>query len=210
MFTRERPMPRAGYTEAPCDGCGEGGGREKGKLCRSCQDLIKEARAARDRQAAITDRVLYRIPSSDHGLSAYYIRQQSTSGARDQSSRNRVRDLLMQLTTLIGEPRSGPPNHAHAPPALYDRTTGPNQSDRDGMSSWYARDLWMTPELAMALNMLDQAIETALIQTFAAGVDMGSSLIGQLASGAISAEDFNKKVVLGDSRATVTRKEFKE
>jgi hypothetical protein len=202
-------MPRAGYTEAPCDGCGEGGLRQKGKLCRACQDLMKEARAARDRQSAISDRILYRIPSSDHGLPAYYIRQQSTSGSRDQTHRNRVRDLLMQLTALIGEPLQGPnPNEA---PALFDRTTGQDySSSRDSMSSWYARHLYMTAEQAMALNLLDQAIETALIQTFAAGVEMGSSLLGQLASGAIDVETFNKRTVLQDSRATVTKREFIE
>ena len=187
-----------GYTDKPCEGCGELGPRPIGSVCATCKQLLKEAREARARQGG-RDTQLYRIPGATHGLRSYYV-PTLVSGTSDQRDRDAVRNAIMQVASLSGEPLLG--SGSSSAPAVFARSLERYDS---WMAPSAAHHLFLAPPLAQALDQLDQAIAQAFTSTFQAGVNQGSSLLGQLAAGKMSTEDFNKKTVLGDSQAVARR-----
>jgi len=194
--------PRVRTTSTiPCPGCNEViWKRPVDKVCRRCQKLMEDGRKAREAQAQ-TEKVFVMAPDRRWWN---YLRAGSSGFSRIDTPRDRLEFAMHSLLEVLIEPcldARGYDTHS-----LY-RNAFFSIEGHGSHSYWSEQDVpaFVDPKAREAVVALHQAILDSLQQAYRDGVREGSSLLAQLASGDITAEDFNKKTVLGDKNAKVYR-----
>lgn len=204
------PSSKPAMTKKACPGCGEVPSvpRPADSVCRDCQQLLTEALATRARLAA-DERQVYRAPQYVGSFFYFSVPgepSKTPEGAwigHDDRLSNRLRRAFETLCRLHLEPI----------PWQAVRERGIEHKDiellfPDPTGVYYERQgmvVLASPAAIAAIRALAAVITEAIATAEQTGLTKGSSLLSQLAAGAITAEDFTKKAVLGDPDATVRR-----
>lgn len=163
-------MTRAGYTKAPCHGCGSTFGRPKDGLCQDCSQVLREAKAAQAARAEALSRSTGVYRTTQRGYAMPYVQHDS-----DSKIRNPLLEISKRLSVHV------PWNSAHDPQPLW---LGKQRYDFEEYREFEAG----TAEL---LRQLWAAIQAALNNAHADGAESGRNLLMGLASGKITNDEFN-------------------
>lgn len=184
---------RAGYTSAPCHGCGSTEPHLKDKVCSSCAKQLKTYAQIVDAQAAGEERKIMAMPERDYAIP--YMRHE-ISGPNSESP---IRGPLHGLAMLLSEPTT-------ERISTYDNDKGHYIDDaflwdhRDSRS----RHEWLTfrainPVAARLLRELQVAIRDGLDAAHKKGSSTGRNLLLSLADGTITNDEFNERAARLDS-----------
>jgi hypothetical protein len=195
-------MPRKGWSDKPCPGCGEPGFETSKGICGGCITLLGEARRARAAALVNPEEIVYATPSYIYG---YYHRGSGHYETHSQHYKDLLRKLMEQLFKVLGKeapantkgyynrnPATGEPF-----PMLFDNPyrdgARASKERAEDTTSRTRERLIFRPEVADVIRELDQAIRRLVEASYEDGYIDGQSLLMQLAAGSISIEDFNKK-----------------
>lgn len=176
-------MKRAGYTSAPCHGCGTTALHLKDKVCSTCATNLKMFAQINEEVAATEDRVLLSMQERDYALP--YMRHEDNC---------EIRTPLHELSMLLSEPTTervktyDNAKHKHIEEAyLWDFNLG---VDRRGEWSITRR---INPVVARLLRQVQVACTKALERAYSEGAANGRDLLMGLASGKITNDEFNEQ-----------------
>lgn len=181
-------MKRAkkGYTFDACHGCGQvpshWEGRPKDKVCSNCQNTLKLATQFNTEQSNKNEIAKVGIPAQPHWLP--YIR----SSTSRKAGKLDVRSEFWKLAILCSTPSLEDPCFNGV-----QRLIPIPPGDRPDWSPHEAKDIrLMVSSVSAQFAVLYSAIMQQLNECYEDGKERGQSLLGQLASGDLSVNDFNK------------------
>lgn len=176
-------MKRAGYTSAPCHGCGTTVLHPKDKVCSACATNLKMFAQINDEAAATEDRVLLSMNERDYALP--YMRHENEC---------EIRTPLHELSILLSEPTTervstyDNKKGKHIEAAyLWDFNVGAGQRHE------WAITRRINPVVARLLRQVQVACTKALERVYAEGAADGRDLLMGLASGKITNDEFNEQ-----------------
>lgn len=205
------PKRRAwrGHTHDPWPCCGKppdgSSGRPKDGICRDCQQLIEEGKAARAATAAKKDLVPFHWTERDYGFPGYYSSEYRFPNTGDHH--DQLKAAMFNLVNAAATPAPGDtprlsPNYTMRPSYM-----NPSKMERDyaawpmvltvktDHNSWSWDKLVLMPEaLRNAIDQMDQTVRAVLGAVFQEGKERGSSLLHQLASGEKTLADFEEGI----------------
>ncbi len=192
-------------TRKPCPGCRERSTRPAEEVCHRCKELLREAREMRERQKQDA-RQLYRAPAPNDWPRIFIPGVRWTGGDYQNCLDYRLTGALAALAWRVLEGVSWEVVHERQPAGSSGYELEPIYTDR-AMPGY---DRQRLPVLALPddiarIRALDEAIRAAIATAEATGTTRGSSLLGQLAAGGLSVEDFNKKTATQDPDAQARR-----
>lgn len=181
-------MTRAskGYTFDACHGCGQvpsdWPGRPKMGVCSNCEQTLKLARSMAAEQLAAGNEVKsVGIPTQSHWLPR--LPEASSFGRRERPS---IRHEFWKLALLC----SSQSIESDGSPEMLVK---PEVNERMDWSARRPEDIRLMPAgMAAQFDTLFDAIRQGLEAAHAEGKERGQSLLGQLASGEITANAFNE------------------
>lgn len=181
---------KKGFTFDPCHGCGQvpsdWQGRPKDKVCSNCANTLQLARKFTDEQAAIGDVVQVAIPTQPHWFP--YIPH---SNIRRQQMG--TQETIWQLALSCSSPSIENTGVAGVPRLIPVPSNG-----RTDWSPHKQEDVRLMPaSIAAQFAMLYTVISRELTESYEDGKERGQSLLGQLASGEITASKFNEMSITG-------------
>ncbi|MES2877522.1 MAG: hypothetical protein V4713_03800 [Pseudomonadota bacterium] len=186
-------MTRAkkGYTFDACHGCGQvpsdWQGRPAKGVCSNCQQTLDLARRlAKEQTAAGAAMLAVGIPTQPHWLP--YLTQASNFGGE---KRPNIQNEFWKLALLCSSPAI---ERAANPQVL----AKPKKNERMDWSPHRPEDVRLMPAgIAAQFDTLFDAIRQGLDAAREEGKERGQSLLGQLASGDITANKFNEMTLRG-------------
>lgn len=159
------------YIDRTCPACNETERRSDKGLCGDCKLLIEEAKIQREWQELSKGEIeTYRLPSSDYNLP--YIHHLPHYGD------DVFQKAFFGLLNRLGEPVARNSNSSF----LISDTT----------ESYHGKSVAMQPELRELLNTIYQEIRAFTKLAYQEGFKDGGNMIGRLANGSLSIDDFNK------------------
>lgn len=176
---------KKGYTFDACHGCGQvpsdWQGRPTKGVCSNCQQTLDLARRlAKEQTAAGTEMQSIGIPTQPHWLP--YLAQASNFNSEKRPD---IREEYWKLAMLC----SSPAIERTANPQVLAK---PKKHERTDWSPYRPEDVRLIPAgIAAQFDVLFDAIRQGLDAAREEGKDRGQSLLGQLASGDITANQFN-------------------
>lgn len=182
---------RKGYTFDPCHGCGiaptDWQGRPTKGVCSNCQQSLDLARRlAKEQTAEGVELKAVGIPTQPHWLP--YLPQASNYGA---TKRPDIREEFWKLALLCS---SQAVEYCATPEILAKARKG----ERTNWTPHRPEDVRLMPAgTAMQFDVLFNAISQGLSAANAEGKESGQNLLGQLASGEITANRFNEMTIHG-------------
>jgi hypothetical protein len=199
-------------TDKPCEGCGQGGGRPIGQVCRDCRELLTEAKANRRAASLRVNLVPMNVPFESWPSFVLPIQEDARLDYNDRMSK-RLERTLHAVCAPLWQVVPWKAIHDRMPMDERGRyrLSPPDLLSHDAHYSYrHTRtNALIDPALIEPIRQLDALIREVAKAAYDNGVDRGSSLLSQLAAGTISPEDFNKKTVLQDAGAKV-RRQYKE
>lgn len=208
-------MAFKGHTTKPCEGCGTTDGRPIGQVCRRCRELLAEAALARAAAAAKQAVIPMSVPADASWPSFTLPVREGGHVAYEQRLDQRLERALQAVCRGLWEVIPDDVAHERMPVDPTSRhgwrLSVPDLLAVDYQSSYRHRraSALIDPAAADAVRQLDAVLRETFAAIYRSGVEQGTNLLGQLATGQVSADDFNKKTVLGDAGATV-RRQFRE
>lgn len=174
---------KKGYTFDPCHGCGEVPdgyeGRKKDAVCSNCRQTLNLAKKAADDQKLRGDAIVVAIPTQSHWL-PYLLER----GSFDE------RNAIQRAFWAVALASSAPHLDGGLRQAKYLVTS--RSGDHSPWSAYGPEDFRLMPAgVATSLDVLYSAIRKGLETCYSEGKKDGSNLLGQLASGGITADKFN-------------------
>lgn len=170
---------RRGFTNKPCPGCGAEGSRPTNGVCQVCEARLRLAIALEKSegqrqglQRFTTKKVSYALP--------YFLHQT-----------DRLRDAIHALSHAVSQPAADDWNRENAPP-LFDDT-----SERRGFDVVRMFE----PRHAAALIEIFEASREAVVGAYTKGHNRGRDLLRSLASGEVTADQFNDAAIRQESRS---------
>ena len=173
-------------TRKPCPGCGTAerwAARRSDKVCRECAAKISGYDALVKKRERTGDKE-YALPERADRWPYFHFKGRIREDFSSPDPLNDVlRGWLWKAACLMGR---AAPDGRH-----YDLPRIPGRAWADGSSSMLARRF--TDDEVAAIEGLDAAIRKVVQLAFAAGVRDGTDLLGSMADGSITADEFNKK-----------------
>lgn len=168
-------MRRNGFTNDPCHGCGEIGMRRKDQVCVKCAALLAPARK---RESEIEER-------GQDAAEPFFLQEKAYALPYiGHCERDPVLQAFFDLSMLVSEPTSLWPESSKSVWPFSGRDRG----------DWAVPRL-VRPLVAAALRALFSAVRTALDEAHAKGHQQGRDLLRRLASGEMTADDFNNQAM---------------
>lgn len=175
-------------TNKPCPGCGEvmsqfcsrKAWRLDTEVCNACKANLDFAKRTRAGNAALDDRLVYRLGSRGWRYGAVHCKEVADLGAA-------WRGILQTFVPGVPVGRQYQ--------AAQQRTIG---SSGD---SYAEREVLLLPQQVEALRAMGAAMDAALTAVHEKSLDHGRNLLAQLAAGEISVDDLNA----GDSAERLER-----
>jgi|SRR5215217_355739 len=168
-------MTRAGYTKAPCHGCGSTFGRPKDGLCQDCQAALSEAQKMAKERKAAAERGTGVVRAREVAYALPYLMHEP----REKDETKTIRGALLVLSNAVSTPVLGYPGSE-----VKDLWPGQRES------SW-ATYRHMDPLLAKKFADLFTAIAKGMDHAYSEGAENGRNLLMGLASGKITNDEFN-------------------
>lgn len=180
-----QPRARRGYTYEPCPGCGiaptleKGGPRKSKRVCFECLRKLEFATAAERTMAERADLNLVHLAWAAHG--------QEYLGGRDCGP---VQSAFWELAKTLGEVPDGPWRNA-------EQLIRPNRNSPSGSNvhEWPNLSRLVSPAQIQAFRSLWDAVKAWGERTEEHAKQQGSSLLVQLASGQITADQLNERTL---------------
>ena len=171
-----------GRTYDACHGCGQPPqnwqGRPKEGVCESCEAALKLAKQVAKSQEAATDTAIFSLPAQPHWLP--YLPE------RGERSKRAIQTGFWELAKACSSPAMNPDCEVFA--ALVQSRKGDSSNYRGD-----SRDARVFgADVAQKLQRLYAAVDDGLRAAYVAGEEHGASLLAQLASGDITAGQFNE------------------
>lgn len=167
-------MKRRGQSTLPCHGCGSTLPHWTGQVCDECAKALREHKAYKEQEAADTDTVLMTGKQQDYALP--HIRHES----HDSSIRKPLHALMLKLSMPASWPHPKPVGRVFTP-----------LLNTSGHISEWDTTVRIRPDHAQLLDEILQAAIKLSEHAYAEGHRDGKSLLAQLASGEITADEFN-------------------
>lgn len=175
-------MPRRGWTDKPCEGCGKTGGRPTGENCLECQHLLTFAREVIAEREQKQESGVYLAP--------WRFNYHTGDGP---AYRGRIAKAMLLLLKALSEPMET--FTAGDIPTLLEPL--PHWQDNHERRSERIR---IRHDYAAILRELDSTILAQLDSAYTQGYERGRNLLTSLAKGELSVDDFNKATIAADRR----------
>lgn len=195
-------MTSKGYSRKPCPACGESGYFIAERICRDCQQLLKEARDHRASVDTDPEWRPYRIPHAHWPIDLY----RYGSGQHDRrTDYKRVVELtLYNLMLAVGKDAPAHIKRDYSKPGLGqeypDLIPSPHKHPNPSDHERTARRLLMQPAVADLIADLVRNIREYAAENYDKGYQDGQNLLVGLASGTMSVADFNQRSVVGGGK----------
>lgn len=177
---------KKGFTFDPCHGCGQvpdhWEGRPKDSVCSNCKNTLKLARKFAEEQSSGNELVQVAIPAQSHWLP--YLRQ---SSLQNQACKD-VREAIWRLAISCSSPVVKGADFTKAQLLI----PVPKNERTDWRPSWPEELRWMSESVASRFATLYMIVRQELDNSYEEGRERGQNLLGQLAAGDLSINDFNK------------------
>lgn len=172
-------MSRPGRSTQPCHGCGSTLPHLTGRVCDTCAQALVEHSQIMAQRAAMKDAVVMASKEREYALP----RLEHTPDLRDErgSPHYPIQEGFLELTRAL----STSCQYTSSAPLIFK--PAPNE---------YAPNNWRTyvrinPDHAKVLGDTYEAVRVALEHAYRKGHADGRNLLGQLASGQITEDEFN-------------------
>lgn len=195
-------MPKAGYTEKPCPGCGEEILRKKDSVCPNCHALLETAREHKKlyEELKVKDGMIEcKIPFGWDVPRFYTMRSN-----QHNESLKPLGEILAKLSRLVSVPK-GKRVHYSYMSYLDNRLMYEQEGDQEwgeklpviyktDSGKWkFQGDVVMPEQIFNCLNELSEAIEEAISGTEKSAVEYGKNALLMLQNGHITMKEFNEK-----------------
>lgn len=170
-------------TNDPCHGCESTDEHKKDRLCQDCQTILHIGRQARDLEAAEpVGEVVVKVRRVVFPYRTYHIGE----------NRDAMAESLTGLVSLLLHPM--PVENWEAPKKAkeaFDLFPNPNAQEdhREGIVYY-----WGDPEAVWILHHLHAQMRLAMNEAYEMGHQQGSTLIGRLAEGEITIDEYQDKL----------------
>lgn len=171
-------MTRKGVSKQPCHGCGSTDEHWTGQVCDECARSIKGYKELMAQRAADTSTVLMKGKEVAYALP--HISNCGTEASRA------VQSGFLALQNALSVPSTW--HEGIAKERIFDPRNTYRESDWD-------MQVRIKPEHAKALGGTYGAVCDAISGAYKAGHSAGRNLLNQLASGQITADEYNNKAL---------------
>lgn len=175
-----------GKTRKPCPLCKRTESypfREEDEVCNYCRDEVKILREIKVQVDALKDKTTYWLPSAYHDLP--YFRPFDEFGESDRMKQDVIRRTFNNLVLAVSDRADGYPGDFSL--------VIPVSRTEHGPSAWHGIVVRMSPKVRELFITLYRAIMELSQDAYNEGKEDGSRILTQLATGAITTDQYEKQ-----------------
>lgn len=180
-------MPRAGFTNAPCHGCGSIALHRKNSVCDTCRGQLTTYASIVQKQAESSESRVFAMVERSYAIPYMSYENEGNNGNQD-----RVRGPLLDLSMLLSEPtRAHVTTYQDGIGHIDDAYLWVYEKNRQ-RHEWIVHRS-MNPVVASVLRKLQVGVRDALAAAHKSGAREGRNLLMSLADGSITNDEFNTR-----------------
>lgn len=174
-------MSRPGRSTLPCHGCGSTLAHFTGQVCDDCAKALREHREIMAQRAATKDAVVMQSKERSYALPRLPHLPPRPADELDYPIQSGFLKLVEALSVKAPYDQSAP--------QIFKKP--PNDSSYE---EWRTTVL-INPDHAKVIGNTYEAVRVAINHAYSVGHADGKNLLGQLASGRITADEFNDRAI---------------
>lgn len=178
-------MTRPGRSNQPCHGCGSTQTHFTGQVCDNCKAALREHKEIMVQRAAVKDAVVMQSKERSHAMPR--LSHQPWRELGDDPIQSGFLALVGFLSTAAAYDSSAP--------QIFKKP-----SKDTGYEEWRC-SVRINPDHAKVLGDTYEAVRSGLEYAYAQGHARGKDLLGQLAAGHMTADEFNDRAIRAEGNA---------
>lgn len=181
-------MTRPGRSNQPCHGCGSTQTHFTGQVCDDCAKALREHREIMVQRAAVKDAVVMSSKEREYALP----RLSHLPSNRDNANPYPIQGGFLKLVGFLS---TEAPYDSSAPQIF-------RKPPKDTSYEEWRTNVRINPDHAKVLGDTYEAVRVALEHAYSTGHADGKNLLGQLAAGHMTADEFNNKAIRAEGGAS--------